>query len=130
LASFGDYTARIRTRFAFFLFLGVKGIKYIVPIELIKAEHRAESVQEDWAFDHPKRVAGDTLERLAVVRGPITGLKQKRKAQDRIVYEWKPAHTRAVYMVVVTRPYWLSFYARDPRHVAWVVAAAYESCGN
>jgi len=27
-------------------------------------------------------------------------------------------------MVVVSRPYLLSFYAHDPRRVAWVVASA------
>jgi hypothetical protein len=30
-------------------------------------------------------------------------------------------------MVVVSRPYWLSFHAKDPKRVAWIVAAAYES---
>jgi len=30
-------------------------------------------------------------------------------------------------MVVVSRPYLLSFYALDPKRVAWVVIAAYES---
>jgi hypothetical protein len=99
-------------------------------VELIEAQQRAESGQEDWAFEHPERVAADALGRLAAVKEPITGVKQGRKAQGRIVYEWRPAKTRAKYMVVVTRPYWLSFYARDPKRVAWVIAAAYESCGN
>lgn len=35
------------------------------------------------------------------------------------------------YMVVVSRPYWLSYYAKDRKRVAWVVLAAYESsCGG
>lgn len=34
-------------------------------------------------------------------------------------------------MVVVSRPYWLSYYAKDPKRVSWVVLAAYESgCGG
>lgn len=34
-------------------------------------------------------------------------------------------------MVVVTRPYLLSFYAKDPTRVAWTMLAAYESpCGK
>ena len=99
-------------------------------VELIEAQQRAESGQEKWAFEHPERVAADALGRLAAIKEPIIGIKQRRKAQGRIVYEWRPAKTRSKYMVVMTRPYWLSFYARDPKRVAWVVAAAYESCGN
>ena len=68
--------------------------------------------------------------KLAAIRPPIRGIRQRQKAQGRFVYEWKPTNTHAVYMVVVSRPYWLSFYARDPKRVAWVVAAAYESCGE
>jgi hypothetical protein len=30
-------------------------------------------------------------------------------------------------MVVVSRPYLLSFYAQDPGRVAWIVVAAYAS---
>jgi hypothetical protein len=34
-------------------------------------------------------------------------------------------------MVVVSRPYWLSFYAHDPSRVAWIAVIAYESsCGQ
>jgi hypothetical protein len=34
-------------------------------------------------------------------------------------------------MVVVSRPFLLSFYAKDPKRVAWVVIAAYDSsCGT
>jgi hypothetical protein len=58
------------------------------------------------------------------------GLKERRKTQGRVVYEWRPAKKHVIYMVVVSRPYWLSFYARDPKRVGWVVAAAYESCGE
>ncbi len=54
-----------------------------------------------------------------------------RKAQGRYVYEWKPADKPETYMVVVSRPYLLAFYAHDPKRVAWVVAAAYaSSCGK
>lgn len=99
-------------------------------VELIEAQRRAESGQENWAFEHPEQVATETLMKLAAIRPPIRGIRQRQKAQGRFVYEWKPTNTHAVYMVVVSRPYWLSFYARDPKRVAWVVAAAYESCGE
>jgi hypothetical protein len=47
--------------------------------------------------------------------------------QGRVIYEWAPFGKRASYMVVVNRPYWLSFLAEDANKVAWVLAAAYES---
>jgi len=99
-------------------------------VNLIEAQRRAESGQENWAFEHPEHVATEALGKLAAVDGPIVGVKQTRKAQGRFVYEWRASKTHAIYMVVVSRPYWLSFYARDPKRVAWVIAAAYESCGN
>ena len=56
---------------------------------------------------------------------------QTRKAQGRFVYQWRPKAKRVSYMVVVNRPYWLSFYAKDTKRVAWVVTAAYKSsCGR
>ncbi len=110
------------------------GYRELTPLEptaeLIQAQRRAESGQEGWAFDHPERVATDALGRLAAMKEPIIGLKARRKAQGRVVYEWRPTRKRLTYMVVVSRPYWLSSYARDPKRVAWVVAAAYESCGE
>jgi len=34
-------------------------------------------------------------------------------------------------MVVVSRPYFLSFYAKDPNRVAWVLIGAFETfCGG
>jgi len=47
------------------------------------------------------------------------------------VYEWTPAGKAETYMIVVSRPYLLSFYAHDPKCVAWVVSAAHlSSCGK
>jgi hypothetical protein len=110
---------------------GYRGLTPPGPtVEPIEAQQRAETGKENWAFEDPERVAADALGRLAAVKEPITGIEEKRKTQGRIVYEWRAAKTRAKYMVVVNRPYWLSFYARDPKRVAWVVAAAYEICSD
>ena len=110
------------------------GYRKLTPLgptdELVEAQRRAESGQQNWAFDHPEHVAADALVRLAAAKEPIMGLKERRKTQGRVVYEWRPAKKHVIYTVVVSRPYWLSFYARDPKRVGWVVAAAYESCGE
>lgn len=112
------------------------GYKILTPIgpdkDLIDAQRTAEAGQRDWSFSDPRRVASDALARfLNLDEKAVTGLRETRKPPGRVVYQWRPKAKGASYMVVVSRPYWLSFYARDPQRVAWVVIAAYESsCGG
>jgi hypothetical protein len=100
--------------------------------EWIEAQRRAEAGQPPFAFDDPDRVgAGALASLLRIDAGSITHFKRTHEAQGQVTYEWK-SHGDAPksYAVVVSRPYWLSFYAKDPQKVAWVVIAAYESsCG-
>ena len=99
---------------------------------MIRAQQAADSGDRDWVFDYPERVAIGALALLAHVDQPSSaGLRQTRKGQGRFVYIWRPNKKADPYMVVVSRPYWLSFYSRDPKRVAWVVDAAYiSSCGK
>lgn len=112
------------------------GYKFLTPIrpyeDLIKAQQEAEQRGSDWAFADAQRVAAVALARLLKLdEKTITDLKETRRAQGRIVYQWQPTAKKTSYMIVVSRPYWLSFYAKDSQRVAWVVAAAYESsCGR
>ncbi len=100
--------------------------------DLIKAQQRADLSQNDWAFDDPKHVASRAIAQFAHVdEQSIAGLRQTHKAQGRYVYEWSPDGKAETYMVVVSRPYVVSFYARDPKRVAWLVIAAYlSSCAK
>jgi len=108
------------------------GYRSLTPLQpdgdLIKAQEGAELNHLDWVFADPQQVASDAIARFVNIEAKaIMGLNQKRKAQGRIVYEWSPTGKAETYMVVVSRPYWLSFYAHDPQRVAWVVVAAYIS---
>jgi len=111
------------------------GYRELTPASLysdsIEAQRGAESGQRDWAFDDPQRVARDSLARLLKIDElSIHGIRQIRAAQGRLVYEWKPSKKHISYVIVVSRPYWLSFYSEDPKKVAWVVIAALElPCG-
>jgi hypothetical protein len=103
-----------------------------VRAERIDAQRHAEAGEPPFAFDDPDRVgAGSLAALLQVDAGSITHFKRTHEAQGRVTYEWKGhGDTPNSYMVVVSKPYWLSFYAKDPNKVAWVVIAAYESsCG-
>jgi hypothetical protein len=112
------------------------GYRDLTPIQpasdLIHAQQEADLGNRDWVFDDPQHVASDAIARFAKIEeASIAGLKETRKAQGRVVYEWRPSKKAETYMVVVSRPYWLSLYSHDPKRVAWVVAAAYvSSCGK
>jgi hypothetical protein len=90
------------------------------------AQREAERGQTQWVFNDPERVASTALARLLhIAPAAVVGIKPARRSAGRIVYEWKPPGQKA-YMIVASRPYWLSFYTKNPTEVAWVVIAAWE----
>jgi hypothetical protein len=99
---------------------------------IIREQHEAEAGASDWRFSDPKRVAAETLAALlAIESSNITTMKQTHEEQSRFVFQWRRAKSHETHIVVVSRPYWLSFYVRDPKQIAWVVIAAYKaSCGK
>jgi hypothetical protein len=112
------------------------GIQGLIPLEqsniLLRAQQQAEQGERAWAFDDPQRVASDALIEYAKlkVKGPLH-LVEKRRAQGRFVYEWRSTAKSMPFMVVVSRPYWLSFYAKDPKRIAWEVVDAHKTfCGS
>ena len=112
------------------------GYKYLTELfrsgVLIKVQEEADREQAEWRFNDPKRVATEDLATLLKIRNRSTiQLTQTSQAQGRFIYHWWPKGKTKSYMVVVSRPYMLSFYARNPERVAWVVVAAYEKfCGR
>jgi hypothetical protein len=99
---------------------------------VIHDQQQADRGEREWSFDDPQRVASDGLAKLAKIDAPIPlALTKKRESQGRIVFEWRKTPDSLPMTVVVSRPYVLSFFAKDPNRVAWVVAAAYRlSCGS
>jgi len=96
--------------------------------ELLRWQEEADSGKRDWVFDDPRRVASDVLATVAKINAAsLTNIKLAREAQGRKVYKWQPPGSPDTYMVVVSRPYWLSFYSHDPKRVAWAPLAAYKS---
>jgi hypothetical protein len=110
------------------------GPQDLVPLEpadrLFQEQELADLGTRPWAFDDPRRVASNALIELAKLKvsDPLS-LKETRRAPGRIVYEWRQTAKSVPMMVIVSRPYLLSFFAKDPKRVAWVVVAAYKlSC--
>ncbi len=104
----------------------------VTPYEAsLKTQAQADGGDRDWMFTDPKRVATEGLAELIDVDQSSIKLRQTGQWQGRFVFEWSPNKEKVNYMIVVSRPYWLSYYAKDPKRVAWVVLAAYESpCGG
>lgn len=95
--------------------------------QAIDAQKTAESGERAWAFDDPARVAREVLSReKRMAESDLAGLKRTREAPGRHVYKWQPRGEDSSYMVVVSRPYALSFYAADPAKVSWIPIAAYK----
>lgn len=100
------------------------------PKSDIATQAHADNGEGGWKFTDSKRVATDGLAALlkSRVKGSIQ-LTETRKIPGRVVYHWRPNGRNGVrYMVVVSRPYWLSFYAKDPSKTTWIVSAAYSIC--
>jgi hypothetical protein len=96
--------------------------------ELIQTQQKAEIGECKWCFDDPKRVALEALARLLQIKdSSIAGLETINTAQGRVNYQWMPEGRAERYMIVVSKPYLLSFYAKDPSHIAWVPIAVWES---
>ena len=106
--------------------------KFLTPIfpgnSVVEDQKQADQGMRAWAFNDPKRVASDAIREFAQIKEPgELKLRTMQQNPGRIDYEWRLTRKSPRYMVVVSRPYFLSFYARDPKKVAWVVVAAYGS---
>jgi hypothetical protein len=98
------------------------GYRDLIPIqpykEMLESQKKAESADGAWAFDDPLRVAQSGLATiLKMDEKSITGLKEQKKAQGKVIYEWRPARKKEKYMLVVNRPYILSFYSEKSGRV-------------
>lgn len=82
--------------------------------DAIELQRQADAGPRAWSFTDPRRVAREQLQK------PDRRLHVVRKRRGSISYRAGNEY------VVVSRPYWLSFFAKDRRRVAWVPVAVYE----
>ena len=105
-----------------------RGLLSVEPSALLGWQREVDDGKHAWAIDDPKRVAFDALSHVGSVDlSWLKDLKLSKETQGRKVYMSPPNSARLSYTVVVSRPYWLSFYAHDASRVAWTAIAAYES---
>lgn len=84
-------------------------------IEAIDIQRKADSGAAIWAFNDPQRVAIESLKKL--YPGEVPQLREVKNTSARHVFRWQRGNQQIV--VVVARPYWLSFYAKSTA-VAWI----------
>jgi hypothetical protein len=83
--------------------------------QTIAEQELAENGARAWAFSDPRRVAVESLKTFYGGQAPV--LRRVAKTSAREVFLWKNGRTSVV--VVVAKPYWLSFYSKSGS-VAWV----------
>ena len=99
--------------------------------QMLDAQHRAEQGDEAYAFtsDHDVAVA-EMKSYVKDLKADALTLNVKSRNAYRSVYVASVQGSVDHYMIVLSRPYWLSLSAADPTKVAWVVLAAYKMpCG-
>jgi hypothetical protein len=90
--------------------------------QAIAQQRKADSGEAAWVLRDPHRVAEESLQTLYPGQVPI--LRSVKKTSAREVFRWRNGKNQVV--VVVTRPYWLSFYASSGS-VAWVTTMVKEA---
>jgi hypothetical protein len=83
--------------------------------QAIAEQHKADNREADWALSDPQRVAAESLKPYYPNQVPV--FRTVKKTPARSVFRWRYGRNQVV--VVVTRPYWLSFYAKSSS-VVWV----------
>jgi hypothetical protein len=90
--------------------------------QAIAQQRKADSGEAAWAFIDPQRVAVEALKSLYPGQAPL--LRSVKKTSTRQVFRWKNGKNQIV--IVVIRPYWLSFYASSAS-VTWVTTMIKEA---
>jgi len=108
---------------------GVRDIRYVsitygegTAEQAITEQAMADSGERAWAFTDPQLVAIDSLKTFYKDRAPV--LRIVKKTPGRRVFRWRDG--KKAIIVVVIRPYWLSFYAKSSS-VAWIASIIKEA---
>lgn len=102
-----------------------KPIQRLEYAEVIRQQQAAESGERAWAFRDPARVAAESLQ-AAVKSRPRLSLKVVRHTAGRVIYEGALAEKKNKYQIVVSKPYWLTFYSANRERIAWIAVASEE----
>jgi hypothetical protein len=101
--------------------------------ENLRDQGGAEQGERAYAFSDPERVAREKIAAYSPAPkiDPATlNLTKTFGNEYRLIYRATERGSNRRFMVVLSRPYWLSYSAKDPKRVPWVAIAAYEIDGE
>jgi hypothetical protein len=93
--------------------------------EVIKMQAAAENGSDDWMFTDHRRLVSEYFNNVMKDREAVKNLRLAEKSAGRVVYTSKASGKR--YVILVTRPYWLSFYSKNPQKIIWVIDQVVQS---
>ena len=97
--------------------------------ENVKWQREADAGEHEWSFNDPRRVATEALTKLAKTdSAALINLKLVREEQGQKIFIWATEGKAETYIIEISQPYVMSFYARNPQRVAWMAVAAYRLC--
>lgn len=86
---------------------------FIARAEMLDQQRAADEGARAWAYRDALRVASE--------RAPGVQLRRTQRSRGRRAYEGGGLR------IVVSKPYWLSFFASNPKRVAWVAIVTYDT---
>jgi hypothetical protein len=92
----------------------------------LERQRQADEGSRGWSLEDPLRVAMEDFRRIAGDK-PAVQFKQVQRKSGRVIFDGSAPDGATRYRIVVSRPYWLTFYAASPQKVAWVTNAIHES---
>jgi len=94
--------------------------------EVLVEQKKAHAGISAWMLKDHRRVISEFLtSSRGVTATEMRRLNSKRIAPGRVLYTLSTG--TKTYVAIVSRPYWLSFYATDPKKVIWNVESLIES---
>lgn len=95
--------------------------------ERIELQRNADNGERKWSFENPQEVATETLSKhLQIDEKSIVGMKAFNKLKNQVAYNWMQISTGETFIIVVSRPSWLSFYAKNKNKVVWIPVSLYK----
>jgi hypothetical protein len=97
----------------------LSGASHVDFTKAIEMQRRADTGERLWAFSNPSQLVVSHLTEER--KHPFRISRTVKRSRGRVVYEVVKFGTAERYWATVSRPYWLTIFAKDPRRVAWTL---------
>jgi hypothetical protein len=96
-----------------------------LTLSMLESQNRSDYLKNS---KYPSVVARNALNQvLSDLAVGNSELNETSSAQGRRLYQWKSDKTDFEYLIVVSKPYWLTFYTSDSEDTPWIPLAVWQS---